>query len=406
VPFFYYLAATFCAWGFFLRRREVMEDFAPPVSILKPLKGLERDAYQNLASFCRQDYPEYEILFAVDDECDSAIPTVERLIHDFPSLPIRLLVGSAVTSPNNKVAKLCRLLPAARHELLVISDSDIRVQSDYLRCVVAPFHDPSVGAVTCLYLGMTEPNLWSELEGLNLTTDLLPSMLVARKLEGVKFALGATMAVTRSRLAEIGGFEALADCVADDYELGRRIAARGYRVELAPCTVRTLCASSTARQFFLHHLRWGVITRHCRPWGYAGLLFTKGLPWSLAAAAVAPSPLAAIGCLGIPLATRLAMAFSFGAYGMKDALLRRRWWLIPLHDAIGFLIWAAALFCNRISWRESEFCVQRGRLIPITPPAVARHSRPKPALSLPRACRGGGNPGRGNGPPPPRQARG
>jgi ceramide glucosyltransferase len=373
----YYLGATLCAWGYFLRRRPPSADFAPPVSILKPLKGLEHDAYENLASFCRQDYPEYEILFAVDDERDSAIPIAERLIRDFPRVPMRLLVGSATPSPNNKVAKLWRLLPAARHELLVMSDSDIRVEPDYLRWVVSPFRDPSVGAVTCLYLGMTEPSVWSELEDLSLTTDLLPSMLVARKVEGVKFALGATIAVTRTRLAEIGGFEALADCVADDHELGRRIAARGYRVELAPYTVQTLCASVTARQFFSRHLRWGVVTRHCRPWGYAGLLFTKGLPWSLAAAAMAPSRLAAIGCLGIPLAARLAMAFSFGARGMKDPLLRRRWWLIPLHDAIGFLIWAVALFWNRVSWRGSKFYVRRGHLIPLARPAVTERTEPR-----------------------------
>ena len=148
-----------------------------------------------------------------------------------------------------------------------------------------------------------------------------------------------------------------------------RCAARGYRVELAPCTVQTFCASGTAREFFLHHLRWGVVTRHGRPWGYAGLLFTQGLPWSLAAAAVAPSRVAAIGYLGTYLVTRLAMAFTFGAYGMKDPLLRRRWWLIPLRDAMGFFIWVGTLFSNRISWRESKFYVRRGRLIPVTPPA-------------------------------------
>ncbi len=171
------------------------------------------------------------------------------------------------------------------------------------------------------------------------------------------------------RLAEVGGFEALADCADDDHELGRRIAARGYRVELAPCAVQTFCASGTAREFFLHHLRWGVVSRHGRPWGYAGLLFTQGLPWSLAAAAVAQSRVAAIGYVGTYLVTRLAMAFTFGAYGMKDPLLRRRWWLIPLRDAMGFFIWVGSLCSNRISWRESEFYVRRGRLIPVTLPA-------------------------------------
>jgi ceramide glucosyltransferase len=366
LPFLYYVAATFCAWDFFRRRRDgTADEFSPPVSVLKPLHGLEYKTYENLASFCRQDYPEYEILFAVDDRRDSAIPTIEKLIRDFPGVPIRLVVGSGILGPNNKVTKLCRLGREARHELLVVSDSDIRVKSDYLRRVVSPFRDPSVGAVTCLYVGMTEHNLWSELEDLNLTSDFLASTLVARKFEGVNFALGATMAVTRSRLAEIGGFEALADYAADDHELGRRIAARGYRVELAPCTVQTLCASSTAREFLEHHVRWGVVTRHCRPWGYAGLLFTQGLPWSLAAAAVAPSRAAAIGYLGIPLATRLAMAFTLGAHGLKDPLLPRKWWLIPLHDGIRFFIWATTLFFNRVSWRGIDFYVRQGRFVPV-----------------------------------------
>ena len=390
LPPVYYLVATFCAWDFFRKRREPSADFAPPVSILKPLKGLEREAYENLASFCRQDYPEYEILFAVDDERDPAIPVVEKVIHDFPKLPIRLVIGSTIHATNNKVAKLCRLLPEARYELLVMSDGDIRVEPDYLRRVVSPFRDPSVGAVTCLYRGMTDPNIWSELEDLNLTTDWLASTLVARKLHGVNFALGATIAVTRSCLAEIGGFEALADCAADDYELGKRIAARGYRVEVASCTVQAFCASGTARDFFSHHLRWGVVIRHCRPWGYAGQLFTKGLPWSLAAAALAPSRLAAIAYLGIPLAARLAMAFSFGVYGIKDPLLPRRWWLIPLRDAIEFLIWAVALFSNQVSWRESKYYVRRGRLIPVTP-----HSGTKPMFAIDHS-RASGDPGRGD----------
>jgi ceramide glucosyltransferase len=233
---------------------------------------------------------------------------------------------------------------------------------------------------------MTERNLWSELEDLNLTTGFLPSVVVAWKVEGVKHALGATIAVTRSRLAEMGGFEALADCAADDYELGVRLVARGYRVELVPYTVQTLCASSTAREFFLHHLRWGVVIRQGRPWGYAGLLFTQGLPWSLAAAALAPSRVAAIGYLGTYLVTRLALVFTFGVHGLKDPLLRRRWWLTPLNDAVEFFIWAASLFSNRVSWRESKFYIRHGRLIAVTPPA-ARHSQAS------------GDPARGSEPP-------
>ena len=387
LPIVYYAAATYCAWDFFRRRFQSSADFTPPVSILKPLKGLEHGAYENLASFCRQDYPEYEILFAVDDELDPVLPVIQKVIQDFPSVPIRLVVGLAINAPNNKVAKLCRVSPEARHELLVMSDGDIRVRPDYLRRVVSPFRDPSVGAVTCLYRGMTDPNVWSQLEALNLSTDWLASTLVARKFGLVNFALGATIAVTRTRLNEIGGFTALADCAADDYELGRRIAARGYRVELVPCPIQTHCASGTARQFFLHQLRWGVVIRQCQPWGYVGQLFTKGLPWSIAAAMVAPSRLAALACLGIPLAARLALAFSFGAYGLKDELVCRRWWLIPLRDALEFFIWVLALFSNRVSWRDSKFFVRRGRLIPVASLATAHHSRAS------------GNPGHGNGPP-------
>lgn len=378
LPVVYYLTATFCAWDFFLRKRQPSTHFAPPVSILKPLKGIEDEAYENLASFCRQDYPEFEILFGVDDERDSAIPVVERVMRDFPGVPIRLVVGTAVHAANNKVAKLCRLLPEACYELLVMSDGDIHVQPDYLRRIISPFQHPSVGAVTSLYRGMTNPNIWSQLEDLNLTTDWLASTLVARKLEGVRFALGATIAVTRSRLTEIGGFEALADCATDDNELGRRIAARGYRVKLLAGPVQTLCASGTARQFFSRQLRWGVFIRHCRPWGYAGQFFTKGLPWSIAAAIAAPSRPAALACLAIPLAARLAMAFSFGSYGMKDPLVARKCWLIPLRDALEFVIWVLALFSNRVSWGESKFYVRRGRLIPISAEGHLQERAPRP----------------------------
>jgi ceramide glucosyltransferase len=374
------MAATYCAWDFFRRRGKVTAEFTPPVSVLKPMRGADPGAYESLASFCRQDYPEYEILFAVDDERDTAIPVIEKLIRDFPGVPIRLFVGTEIRGLNNKVTKLCRLAREARHELLVAGDGDIRVEPDYLRRVVSPFCDPAVGAVTCLYRGMTGHNLWSELEDLNLTSDFLPSMLVARKLEGMTFTLGATMAVTRSRLAEIGGFEGLLDCAADDHDLGCRIVARGYRVDLAPCVVETLCASSTAREYFLHHLRWGVVTRHCRPLGYAALLFTRGLPWSIAAAAVAPSRAVAVGYLVAYLATRLSMAFTTGAYGLKDPLLPRKWWLIPLHDGIWFCIWATTLFCNRVSWRGTELDVRRGRFVPVGQSTGAERKQPAEIL--------------------------
>jgi len=364
LPFAYFLVAIYSAWSFSRRPRKDPAGPTPPVSILKPVAGLEREAYENFASFCRQDYPEYEILFGVADEEDPAIPTIQKLIQDFPHLPIRLLICKGKKGSNPKVSKLCHLVREARHDLLVISDSDVRVAPDYLRAIVSPLRETHVGAVTCLYSGIAEGRLWSEMEALYLTSDFLAGVLVARQLEGVKFALGATMAITRERLAEIGGFEALADSAADDFELGNRIAARGYRVELLACSVKTVCASRTARDFFEHHIRWTLIIRHSRPGGYWGLLFTQGLPWSVAAAIAAPTRTVAVAYLGTYLLLRLAVVFAVGVWGLRDQVARRKWWLVPLRDALAFLIWLAGFFQNRIHWRGVEYYIHEGRLIP------------------------------------------
>lgn len=365
LPSVYYLVAIYCAWRFFRSRDEDSEGFTPPVSILKPVRGLDREAYENFASFCRQDYPRYEILFGVADQQEPAIPIIQKLIRDFPKLSIRLLIGCEDLGSNDKVNKLCRLVREARHDLLVISDSDIRVRADYLRSVVSPFRDPQVGVVTCTYVGLAERRLWSELEAINLASNFLAGVLVARQLEGVKFSLGATIAITRERLGEIGGFEALADFASEDFEVGNRVAARGYRVKLSSCTVQTVCFSRTAKEFFEQHLRWAVGLRHSRPGGHFGWLLTQGLPCSLAAMAVAPSALVAAGYLGAYLSLRLAMAWTVGVWGLRDELLKKKFWLLPLSDALGFLIWVLSFGCNRINWRGNRFYVRKGRLVPL-----------------------------------------
>lgn len=365
LPFIYYLLAIYSALRFFRSRGEPAAEFTPPVSLLKPIRGLDQEAYENFASFCRQDYPVYEILFGVSDEDDPAIPTVQKLIHDFPERSIRLLIGCDELGPSSKVNKLCRLVREARYDLLVISDSDVRVGPDYLRAVVGPFRDPQVGALTCLYLGIANGRLGSQLEAVGVASDFSAGVLVARELEGVKFTLGATMATTRARLAEIGGFEALVDYCSDDFELGNRIAARGYRVDLARYTVWTHCVGQTMRDFLAHQLRWAVSTRHSRPWGYLGILLTQGLPWSLAAIAVAPSAAVAAGYLAGYILLRFAMAWTVGVWGLKDPLLRKKWWLLPLRDALAFFVWLASFFQNRVHWRGREFYIRKGRLIPV-----------------------------------------
>jgi ceramide glucosyltransferase len=231
-----------------------------------------------------------------------------------------------------------------------------------------------VGAVTCLYVGITDGHLAGDLEAIGIATDFAAGVLVARQLEGVKFALGATMATTRDRLRDIGGFEALASYCAEDFQLGHRIAALGYVVELAPYVVSSECAAPTLRGYFLHQLRWAISTRHSRPWGYAGLLFTQGLPWAVAATVAVPTAAVAAGYFGAYLTLRLVMAWSVATWALGDVPVVRKWWLLPIRDALAFVVWLAGLFLNRIHWRGREFLVHDGRLIPVasqeTRPAV------------------------------------
>jgi ceramide glucosyltransferase len=381
LPSVYYLLAAYSARRYFLARRRpalarvkttgsagrrtVVDDFTPPVSILKPVRGLDRTSYENFAAFCRQDYPDYEVVFAVADEDDPAIDVIRRLIAAFPERSIRVLIGAPELGPSSKVNKLCRLTREARHDLLVISDSDIRVTPEYLRSVVAPFRDARVGAVTCLYVGISDGHLASELEAIGIATDFAAGVVTAWQLEGVKFALGATMATTRERLREIGGFEALVTYCAEDFQLGHRIANLGHLVELGPYVVESECGVRTLREYVRHQLRWAISTRHSRPWGYAGLVLTQGLPWAVGATTVVPSIAVAASYFCAYFTLRLLMGWSVARWVLGDERVVRKWWLLPIRDAIGFVVWLAGLFLNRIHWRGREFVVDDGRLIPV-----------------------------------------
>jgi ceramide glucosyltransferase len=364
LPSVYYLVAIYSARRHFWTARRPTADFRPPVSILKPVRGLDAASYENFASFCRQDYPDYEILFAVAEEDDPANDVIRQVIAAFPQRSIRLLIGAPNLGPSSKVNKLCRLAREARHDILVISDSDIRVGSNYLRSVVAPFRDPRVGAVTCLYAGMTNGTTASELEALGIATDFAAGVLTARQLQGLRFTLGATMATTRARLHEIGGFEALVTYCADDYQLGSRIAERGYVIELPAHVVESECAVRTLREYLRHQLRWAITIRQSRPWGYAGLLVTHGQLWAAAAAAAAPNAVVAVLYVTAYVALRLLMARSVGRWAL-DGRAVEKWWLLPVRDALGFGVWCAALFKNRIQWRGREFALNKGRLVPV-----------------------------------------
>ena len=365
-PFAFYLLSIWSAVTFFRRREpEGNEPFAPPVSILKPCRGLDREAYENFASFCRQDYPEYEILFAVADPLDPVVPVIHRIMRDFPRVPIRLIHNIPAVGANGKVNKLVRMAAEARYDLLVISDSDVRAVPEYLRRVAAAFRDSQVGAATAMYRAETNGSLGADLEAVGITSEFQAGVLSAWRLEGVKFALGATMACSRKALEAIGGFEPLADYHSDDYELGSRIASRGYRVELLREPVTLVHGRQTFGEFAAHQLRWALTTRFARPGGHFGLLLTFGLPWSLLAAALAPRQWIAAAYLGAYLGLRLAAAWTVGVWGLRDPLLRRRLWLVPLRDATGFVTWVASYFWTRIEWRGSSFHVVDGKLVPV-----------------------------------------
>jgi ceramide glucosyltransferase len=375
-PLVYYVLACVAAWKFSrgLDQR-VSGSLQPPVSILKPLHGVDFASYENYASFCHQHYPaEYEILFAVNDQSDPAAAVVQRLMVAFPLREIKLLIGAEYFGANRKVNSLARLAREAKYEVLALSDGDVRVTPQYLQNVVAPLEDSTVGAVTSFYRGIVQKNLGAEFEAIGASSAFFAGVLMAVWTEGVKFALGASIATTKTWLRKIGGFEEIAAFLADDYEIGRRVAEAGGRVVLSHETVWTMYPAQTVRGFWEHQLRWARTVRLCRPVSYAALLFTQGLPWAIAVAVVAPAGWIAIAYLVAYLVLRLAMAWIVGVTVVKDAVLRRRLWLVPFWDAIHFVVWVASFASNHIVWGDAEYVVNGGRMKPVASGEAARAS--------------------------------
>lgn len=368
IPFIYYLIVLYSSWRFFsctpVRHAE-KGDFTPPVSNLKPIRGLDPDAYENFASFCQQDYPEYEVVFCVGDTDDPVLPVIDKVKRDFPECQIRVLFGSGRNATNDKVAKLARLVEEARYEVLVISDSDVRVHPNYLRTVVAPLADPKIGAATCFYAPIDDKTFAESLQTVGMMSDFYAGILVARELDGVKFALGPTIATTRERLAGFGGYQAIENRPADDLLVGRLIAEQGYEVELLPYTIQTVADYQSTRDLLHKRLRWIVVMRHMRPWGHFGLLLTQGLPWCLAAAAVHRSAGVALGYMGTYLGLRVAMTWMVGVRGLKQHDLWKKMPLIVVWDALAFLIWLTSFLRKSIRWRDGEYYIRDGMLVPV-----------------------------------------
>jgi ceramide glucosyltransferase len=368
-PFIYYLLVLASSWEFFRHGPAETTDskFTPPVSILKPIRGLDPEAYENFASFCEQDYPNYEILFCVGDSDDPVLPVIKQLARNFPERRVRVLFSSGRPGSNDKVVKLSLLADEAQHEVLVISDSDVRVRPDYLRSVVAPLSDERVGAATCFYVSATETTFAQQLQTIGMISDFYAGILVAWKLDGVKFALGPTIATTRTRLAEFGGYRVLENRPADDLLVGRLIAENGHEVRLLPYTVLAVADYQSMKGLLDKRLRWLVVMRHMRPWGHLGLAFTQGLPWSLAAIAIHPSAAVATGFLGAYLVLRVAMTWMIGIWGLRQTKHWKKMALIPVWDATAFLVWLTSFLRERVRWRDGEFYIRDGELVAVIP---------------------------------------
>jgi ceramide glucosyltransferase len=335
----------------------------PPISILKPLKGTDPEMYESFRSHCMQDYPEYEIIFGVSDPNDPAIENVKQLQQEFPDRRIHLLVCPQILGANVKVSNLAQMLTQARYDHLIINDSDIRVPPDYLRRVTAPLANAQVGMVTCLYRGVAGTTLGSRLEGLGISTDFCPSVLAARQVEsGIRFGLGSTLAFRRAELEKIGGFASFVNYLADDYELGKRIAGLGLKVKLSEVVVETYLPAYSLRDFFAHQLRWARGVRDARAGGYLGLIFTFGLLWALVAAAASRGALWAWAALAVTLLLRFAVALVVGRGVLQDRQVLKDAWLIPLRDLLAVGVWAVSLGGHTVTWRGDRFRLQNGKL--------------------------------------------
>ncbi len=333
------------------------------ISVLKPLAGVDDGLAENLRSFFEQRYGNFEILFAVRSEKDPAIPVVEELRAQYPAIPSRLIVTGEPPYPNAKVYSLDRMLAAARHDRIVMADSDVRVDGRLLETLAAEFADPNVGMITCPYRAAPGRSVWSLLEAVGLNTEFIGGVLVARMLDGMKFALGPTIAARRGVLQAIGGFDAVKDYLAEDFVMGNRAAELGYGVLLSSYVIEHRIGAQSLAANCRHRLRWNRSTRRSRPWGYVGQMFTNPLPLALLAWAARPEWW---GVLAVTAVLRAAAGAATAGVALRDPLTARWWWLVPVQDMASFGFWLAGFFGNTIVWRGRRYYVQPdGRFTPL-----------------------------------------
>jgi ceramide glucosyltransferase len=357
----YFLLAILAARRLKRRPPETNEspDTFPPVSILKPLCGIDPELGKNLETFFQQDYPDFEILFAVRDEADPSVALVQELMQRFAHIPCTLMVTGAAPYPNAKVFSLEKMALAAKHSLLVVTDSDVSVARTYLRTIAVAFSAKKVGLVTNLYRGVGGQDLWSKLEALGMSTEFMAGVIVAEFLEGMKFSLGPSMAISTPCLRAIGGFASLSEYLADDFVLGEKVFRQGFRVVLSTHVINHHAYAAGFQNSFKHRLRWNRSSRFSRPAGYIGQSFTYGLPWAIFLFLVTPTEWSAALLLGSVL-LRGWLAYTLGKELLGDSSVVRRLWLVPLQDGLSFATWVVGFFGREVVWRGVRYRILPG----------------------------------------------
>jgi ceramide glucosyltransferase len=360
----YSLFALWCAVSFESRRSKFSGGGrTPSVSILKPLCGVDPHALESLRSHCRQDYPEFEIIFGVSDPNDAVVGVVHRVISEFPQIPMKLVPCPESLGTNLKVSNLVQMLPHARFDIILVNDSDIAVPGDYLKQVANGFASPDTGMVTCLYRGVAEKTAGSKLECLGIHSDFVPGVLCARYIErSIRFALGSTMALSRPALDAIGRFSSVADYLADDYQLGYRVSEAGFHVEIADCIVDHHLPPYSFSAFFEHQVRWARAVRSSRPGGYAGMIFTFVIPWSLVTVALVPHTAAAWVLFASAVALRYAVTLSVQTRVLREPHPFRHLWLLPFRDLVAAVVWVWSYAGRTVVWRGKRFELVKGKL--------------------------------------------
>jgi len=355
----YHLFSLYCVWEFFRKERnETAHSQYIPVSIVKPLKGIEPGLGENLRTFCEQDYSEYEVLLGFSDPTDDAIPGINGMVASLTDCNVRTVIGTGRPGANRKVSNLEGLAESARHPMLAISDSDMRVDRSYLgRCMEEYFSGRNVGLVTSLYKISDPESIGAALESLTIALDFIPSVLVARRLEGITFGLGASLLLSKKALEEIGGFVAISDYLADDYQLGNRLWKRGYSIVLSRYVIENVAGPMSIADFWRHQLRWARTYRASRPKGFAGYGITHMVPFSLLLLIVEGPTALSLSVLGSAIMVRYGLA-----YVLQRKVIHSRQWLkwlvlVPIKDILGFGIWAWSFTSRRVRWRGNEYLI-------------------------------------------------